>query len=93
MRDFTAALVPTLTRPLYISFDIDGLDPSCAPGVSHPEPGGLSVREALNVIARIEAQVVGADIVELNPLADINDLTAVVAAKLAKELAALLARQ
>lgn len=93
MRDFTPALVPGLDGPLYISFDIDGLDPAFAPGVAHPEPGGLSVREALNVLARIEAPVVGADIVELNPLADINDLTAVVAAKLAKELAALLARE
>jgi arginase len=93
MRDFTPAMVPALSGPLYVSFDIDGLDPAFAPGVSHPEPGGLSVREALNVLARIEAPVVGADIVELNPLADINDLTAVVAAKLAKELAALLARQ
>jgi len=92
MRDFTPDTVPVLTGPLYISFDIDGLDPAFAPGVSHPEPGGLSVREVLNVLARIEAPVVGADIVELNPLADTNDLTAVVAAKLAKELAALLAR-
>jgi agmatinase len=93
MRDFTPAAVPVLTGPVYVSFDIDGLDPAFAPGVSHPEPGGLSVREALNVLARLDAPVVGADIVELNPLADINDLTAVVAAKLAKELAALLARE
>jgi agmatinase len=92
IRDFTASIVPVPTGPLYISFDIDGLDPAFAPGVSHPEPGGLSVREVLNVLARVEAPVVGADIVELNPLADINDLTALVAAKLAKELAALLAR-
>jgi agmatinase len=92
MRDFTPAAVPALTGLTYVSFDIDGLDPAFAPGVSHPEPGGLSVREALNVLHRIEAPLVGADIVELNPLADINDLTAVVAAKLAKELAALLAR-
>jgi arginase family enzyme len=51
------------------------------------------VRDVLNVLARVEAPVVGADIVELNPLADIHDQTAVVAAKLAKELAALLARE
>lgn len=93
MRDFTAAAVPILTGPTYVSLDIDGLDPAFAPGVSHPEPGGLSVREVLNVLARLEAPLVGADIVELNPLADINDLTAVVAAKLVKELAALLARE
>lgn len=93
MRDFTPAMVPLLSGPLYISFDIDGLDPAFAPGVSHPEPGGLSVREALNVLARVDVPVIGADIVELNPLADVNDQTAVVAAKLAKELAALLTRE
>jgi arginase family enzyme len=52
----------------------------------------LSVRQLIDVLARIDAPVVGADIVEYNPSRDINDMTAVVAAKLVKELAALLAR-
>lgn len=93
MRDFSVAAVPALDGPVYISLDLDGLDPAFAPGVSHPEPGGLSVRDVLNVLARVDARVIGADIVEFNPQADINKLTATVAAKLLKELAALLARQ
>jgi arginase len=76
-------------RPLYISIDIDGLDPAFAPGVSHPEPGGLSVRQMLDIIAGTRApEVVAADVVELNPLCDVRGLTAVVAAKLAKEMIA-----
>jgi agmatinase len=92
MRDFSAEMVPPLAGPVYVSIDLDGLDPAFAPGVSHHEPGGLSVRQLLDVLARVDAPVVGADIVEYNPSRDINDMTAVVAAKLVKELAALLAR-
>ena len=73
--------------PLYISFDIDALDPAFAPGVSHHEPGGLSVRDALQIIQRLPNRIVGADIVEYNPRRDINDMTAMVAAKLLKEIA------
>jgi len=92
MRDFSADLVPRLAGPVYVTLDLDGLDPAFAPGVSHPEPGGLSVRDILNVLARVDAKVVGADIVEYNPACDLNEITAVVAAKFVKELAALLAR-
>ena len=73
--------------PLYISFDIDALDPAFAPGVSHHEPGGLSVRDALQIIQRLPNRIVGADIVEYNPRRDVNDMTAMVAAKLLKEIA------
>jgi agmatinase len=86
MRDFRVDAVPILDGPLYISVDLDGIDPAFAPGVSHHEPGGLSVREVLNVLARQKAEIVGADIVELNPERDINGMTAAVAAKLCKEL-------
>ena len=92
MRNFRADAVPTLTGPVYISLDLDGLDPAFAPGVSHPEPGGLSVREVLDVLGALRAPVIGADIVEYNPDRDIGSATAVVAAKFVKELAALLAR-
>jgi arginase len=88
MRDFAVDRVPILHGPLYISIDMDGFDPSTAPGVSHIEPGGLSTRDVLNVLARQTAPLAGADIVELNPLRDINDMTAVLAAKLIRELAA-----
>ena len=73
--------------PVYISCDMDALDPAFAPGVSHHEPGGLSVRDILGIIQRIPNQIVGADIVEYNPDRDINDMTAMVAAKLLKEIA------
>jgi arginase len=73
--------------PVYISCDMDALDPAFAPGVSHHEPGGLSVRDMLGVIQRLPNRIVGADIVEYNPQRDINDMTAMVAAKLLKEIA------
>jgi agmatinase len=92
MRDFDPAAVPIPEGPLYVSIDMDALDPAYAPGVSHHEPGGLSVRDILSVLHRIERPIVGADVVELNPTRDINGMTAVVAAKFVKELAALAAR-
>jgi arginase family enzyme len=80
--------VPILEGPLYVSIDLDGLDPAVAPGVSHHEPGGLTVRDILNVLHAQRAPLVGADIVELNPDRDINGMTATVAAKLVRELCA-----
>ncbi len=74
--------------PVYVTFDIDALDPACAPGVSHHEPGGLTMRDALGVLQSLEGEIVGADIVEYNPLRDVVDMTAAVAAKLTKELLA-----
>jgi arginase len=81
-------LLPDLRSPVYLSFDLDVLDPACAPGVSHREPGGLSTRQAIAAIQSIRAQVVGADIVEFNPRNDPLNLTAQVCAKLVKEIAA-----
>ena len=92
MRNFEPTSVPIPEGPLYVSIDMDALDPAFAPGVSHHEPGGLSVRDILNVLHRIEAPVIGADVVEYNPTRDINGMTAVVAAKFMKELAGLAAR-
>ena len=83
-----------LSGPVYLSIDLDGLDPSCAPGVSHHEPGGLTVRELLDVIDAVPGPLVGADVVELNPTRDLVDMTAMVGAKLVKEVAgAMLARR
>ncbi|MEL6869100.1 MAG: agmatinase [Pseudomonadota bacterium] len=79
-------------RPLYISIDIDALDPAFAPGVSHHEPGGLSSRDVLRVLHTLKADVVGADVVEYNPTRDAHDMTAMVCVKFVKELAALLYR-
>ena len=74
--------------PLYMSIDLDGLDPAFAPGVSHPEPGGLSTLDVLAMIRRISGPLIGADIVELNPERDPQMTTARVVVRLAKELAA-----
>ncbi len=74
-------------KPLYISLDLDGLDPAFAPGVSHHEPGGLTTRQVLDLIQSIEAPIIGADIVEYNPHRDLSDMTAAVAAKFVKEIA------
>jgi agmatinase len=87
MRDWRGVL-PELESPVYVSFDIDALDPAFAPGVSHREPGGLSVREVVAAIQSISAEVIGADIVEFNPRLDALNTTAVVCAKLLKEIAA-----
>lgn len=92
MRDFAAERVPIPESPLYISIDLDALDPAFAPGVSHHEPGGLSVRDVISVLHRVPPPIVGADVVEFNPSRDLNGMTAVVAAKFVKELAALAAK-
>lgn len=72
---------------LYLSLDLDVIDPAGAPGVSHPEPGGASVRDVVALLQALDAPLVGADIVELNPRRDGAGLTARVAAKLLKEVA------
>ena len=76
--------------PVYTSFDIDCLDPAFAPGVSHHEPGGMSVRDALHIIHSIDVPVIGADVVELNPQRDLNGVTGMVAAKLVREIAGMM---
>ncbi|HEX6818395.1 MAG TPA: agmatinase [Ktedonobacterales bacterium] len=81
-----------LQGPLYISLDLDALDPAFAPGVSHHEPGGLSTRDVLRLLAGIEAPLIGADIVEYNPVRDHAEMTAMVAAKFYKELVGMLLR-
>ncbi len=75
-----------LEGPLFLSFDMDVLDPAFAPGVSHHEPGGMSTRQALEIIQGLDVPVVGADLVELNPLRDPTGVTAMTAAKLLKEI-------
>ncbi len=81
-----------LEGPLYISFDLDVLDPAFAPGISHYEPGGMSVREALSAIQSLRVPVAGADIVEYNPARDQHGQTAMVCAKILKEIAAAMLR-
>lgn len=77
-----------LEGPVYLSFDIDVLDPAFVPGTSHWEPGGMSVREAISCLHSLQARIVAADIVEFNPARDNSGRTAMVCAKLLREIAA-----
>ncbi len=87
MRHFAAGARPAIDGPVYISVDLDGIDPAFAPGVSHREPGGLSVREIIAMIHRLSGAIVGADVVEYNPSQDLGGMTASVAAKVVREIA------
>ncbi|NNE96725.1 MAG: agmatinase, partial [Acidimicrobiales bacterium] len=81
--------LPEISGPVYVSIDMDALDPAFAPGVSHHEPGGLTTRQILNalhLLGGMDVEVVGADLVELNPDRDLNGVSAMVAAKLVREL-------
>lgn len=87
-REFNLDFLKKLQGPLYLSLDMDVLDPAFAPGVSHHEPGGLSSRDVLRIIQGLPVKLVGADIVEYNPSRDIQNMTAMVAYKFFKEIAA-----
>lgn len=74
-------------RPVYLSFDIDALDPSCAPGTGTPEIGGLTVPQALEIIRGCWGlQLVGADLVEVCPPYDPFGTTSLLAANLLYEM-------
>jgi len=88
MKDWQPNLDLHLADPVYLTFDIDVLDPAFAPGVSHHEPGGFTTREALNMIQSLNLDIIGCDLVEYNPTRDFNGVTAMVTAKLLKEMLA-----
>ena len=88
MHDWSLAKLPVFEGPLYVSLDMDALDPAFAPGVSHHEPGGFSTRELLTILQRLQGNIVGADIVEYNPMRDVVGVTGMTAVKLLKELLA-----
>ncbi len=90
-RGFPVSL-PPIEGPLFLSLDLDVLDPSCAPGVAHHEPGGPTTREVIELIQNLRAPLVGADLVELNPDRDPTGITAAAAAKLVKEIGAVMLR-
>ena len=87
MRDWARGVRPMLDGAVYLSLDVDGLDPAFAPGVSHREPGGLTTREVITLIQSLKGPIVGADVVEFNPGEDAAGITAPVCAKLVKEIA------
>jgi agmatinase len=81
-------------RPVYLSVDIDVLDPAHAPGTGTPEPGGLTTRELQLILRGLTGlNLVGGDIVEVAPAYDHAELTALAAANVGYELLGLLARQ
>ena len=87
MQHFAGGARPRVDGPVYLSIDLDGLDPAFAPGVSHREPGGLTVRDVLTMIHGLDGPIVGADVVEFNPSQDPSGLTASTAAKIVREIA------
>ncbi|MBD1372018.1 agmatinase [Hazenella sp. IB182357] len=84
------ACLPQLAgRPVYVTVDIDALDPAHAPGTGTPEPGGITTKEMLasiHAIAASQVKVVGADVVEVAPAYDPTEQTPVLAAKLIREM-------
>lgn len=75
------------SRPVYLTVDLDVLDPGVAPGVTTPEPGGLTFEQAISLISSLSSlRVVGFDLVELSPLYDPTQQSAIAAAKLLREL-------
>jgi len=81
-------------RPVYVSLDIDVLDPAFAPGTGTPEAGGLSSAQLLDVLRGLSGlNVVGADIVEVSPTYDHAEITGIAAAHAAYELLSLLPAQ
>ena len=74
-------------RPIYLSWDMDVFDPSCAPGVCTPEWGGFSAREGINIIRDLTGlNIVGADINTVSPPHDLNGMTAFLAASVTYEI-------
>jgi agmatinase len=74
-------------RPVYVSIDIDVADPAYAPGTGTPEPGGCTSADLLKAVHMMkDLQVVGFDVVEVCPAADQSERTAVLAAKIIREL-------
>lgn len=81
------------TGPTYVTFDIDSLDPSMAPGTGTPEIGGLTTREAQQAIRLLDGlNLVGADVVEVSPPFDVGGVTALAGATMLFELLCIAAR-
>ena len=79
--------------PLYLTLDLDVLDPSEFPAVSNPEPGGISFLELIDSLKVLRNKIVAADIVEFNPMASFDTYPAVTAAILVRELLIIISRR
>ena len=83
-----------LGKPVYLSFDIDGLDPAFAPGTGTPVVGGLASWQGLELVRGLEPlQLIGMDVVEVAPAYDHAEITAIAAASVAYDWLAVLAKQ
>ena len=79
--------------PTYLTFDIDGIDPTFAPGTGTPEVGGFSVRESQLIIRELnKINFIGADVVEVSPPFDLNNMTSLVGATMAFEILCLMTK-
>jgi arginase len=87
MKDWRDGRELRFDGPVYLSFDLDVLEPGLVPGISHHEPGGLTVRQAIAIVQQFTGTLAGADLVEFNPANDPSSVTAAVCGKLVKEIA------
>ena len=79
-------------RPVYLSFDVDGVDPAYAPGTGTPVVGGMTSREALDFVRRLRGlDICGANVVEISPPYDHAELTSLLGAALVFEFLSLMA--
>ena len=99
-KDFTVEKVVSLAKKhlpknVYVSFDIDAVDPAFAPGTGCIEPGGISSRDSINLTCIIgrNFNIIGFDLVEVNPSKDINNLTTNLAAKIILEISSIISKQ
>lgn len=93
LNEFVANLPEFPSGPTYISFDVDCLDPSCAPGTGTPVPGGITSYEAQKILRGLKiGNLVGADVVEISPAYDLGDLTSLVGVDVMFECLSLMAK-
>lgn len=76
----------SIQKKIYLTIDIDVLDPAFTPGVGTPEPGGISSRDMFKILNSLKNfEIVGLDVVEVNPMVDMSGITAMAAAKIVRE--------
>jgi len=83
----------SLQGKVYISFDIDSVDPAFAPGTGTPEVGGMTSFEALEIIRSLKLDLIGFDVVEVAPPYDVSELTSMLAANLIYEAMSVVAKR
>jgi len=86
-KPFMEALEELRQKPVYVTLDIDAVDPAFAPGTGTPEPGGCSSQDILDVVSSFkDLDIVGFDLVEVSPASDLSERTSLLAAKILREV-------